>query len=401
MTNHNEYAKDRTYINSSNDLISPADRVKLKNFRDMRINHPILRQSFDELWEAVNNYNDGSLILLFGSSGVGKTTVLELLEKKFRQELKAELKNDREIIPLVRMEIMGASNRKFDWKDFYREILEKLSEFSIDNRVDHTKWEKTHQPWLPFDTAGLEYKNVANDTRSTESRLRKAVEKALLHRRPKVILLDEAQHLTALSTGRSLLDQQNVIKSLANRTGTTHALFGTYELMAFRDLNGQLARRTVNVHFRRYVNTSKNDFRDFEEVIWNFQQQLPVDEPADLLPLTKYLYEGCFGCIGILKNWLYQALCRSFSGTERTLTKTHLEQTRVEDVKLLKIAQECVDGERGLRSEKTEAKAKLHDLLGYKQIVNGNNAGKTKTKGTRLPGVRNPCRDAVGMKMSA
>ena len=72
MTNRNEYAKDRTYINSSNDLISPADKVKLDNFRDVRINHPILRQSFDELWEAVNNYNDGSLILLFGSSGVGK-----------------------------------------------------------------------------------------------------------------------------------------------------------------------------------------------------------------------------------------------------------------------------------------------------------------------------------------
>ena len=83
----------------------------------------------------MNNYNDGSLILLFGSSGVGKTTVLKLIEKKFLQELKEELlKNDREIIPLVRMEIMGASNRKFDWKDFYREILEGLSEFSIDRR---------------------------------------------------------------------------------------------------------------------------------------------------------------------------------------------------------------------------------------------------------------------------
>jgi ABC-type nitrate/sulfonate/bicarbonate transport system ATPase subunit len=386
------------------ELLNQSVEAKLDYFRNLKITHPILTQVFEELWESTNYYNEGSLILLFGPTGVGKTTIMELLEKRILEEMKNELLNDKERIPLVKAEIAGPTSGKFDWKDFYKEILRGLAEFSIDHRVDLSKWENPHQPWLPLDNLRQSYSAVANDNRSTESRLRTSVEQALKHRRPKVVLLDEAQHLTALSTGRKLLDQQNVIKSLANRTEITHALFGSYELMTFRNLNGQLARRTVNIHFPRYLHTSKRDFRDFEKTVWNFQKQLPLEKEPDLMSQTEQLYEGSLGCIGILKNWLYRALVAALSAKSETLTGYHLEQSRLDDVKLVKILKECLNGETRLVNDRNEAQDELKKLL-YTASPSSAPQRDVKFKSKKNPekgfqpvGQRRPWRDEVGKR---
>jgi energy-coupling factor transporter ATP-binding protein EcfA2 len=385
------------------EILSQPMQSKLNYFRNQKISHPKLDKAFDELWEAVKSYNDGSLILLYGPTGVGKTTIMNFIEKKILQEIKDELLIDRERIPLVKVEIAGPSAGKFDWKDFYKEVLRELAEFSIDNRVDFSKWQNPQQSVLPFDNFKQMYSVLANDNKSTESRLRNSVEQALRHRRPKVVLLDEAQHLTALSSGRKLLDQQNVIKSLANRTNTTHALFGSYELLLFRDLNGQLARRTVNIHFQRYRKNS-TDLQDFEETIWNFQNELPLEKQPDLVSEVNYLYNGCLGCIGILKDWLYRALVKALSENNETMTKQHLERTKLEEIKLLKILGECLDGENRIIKEKQETSKKLSELLdGPVVLDNGIKVMKKQYSGRtrRGVGVRNPTRDPIGTNVLA
>jgi hypothetical protein len=75
---------------------------------------------------------------------------------------------------------------------------------------------------------------------STEYRY--AVEQAVRYRRPIAVMIDEAQHLGKIPSGRRLLDQLDVVKSIANQTKTLHVLFDTYDLRAFRNLNGQLSR---------------------------------------------------------------------------------------------------------------------------------------------------------------
>lgn len=386
------------------ELLDQPIEARLSYFRNLKITHPILTQIFEELWESVSYYNEGSLILLFGPTGVGKTTIMELLEKRILEEMKKELLNNRERIPLVKAEIAGPTSGKFDWKDFYREVLRGLAEFSIDHRIDLSKWENPHQPWLPLDNLRQRYDAVANDSRSTESRLKTSVEQALAHRRPKVVLLDEAQHLTALSTGRKLLDQQNVIKSLANRTSTTLALFGSYELMTFRNLNGQLARRTVNIHFPRYMHTSKSDLRDFEKTIWNFQKQLPLEKEPDLLSQKEQLYEGSLGCVGILKNWLCRGLVSALSAKSKTLTEYHLEQSKLDDVKLVKILKECLAGEAKLVNDRKDAQNELKKLLYTAAPSSGAQrevkvkSKKTPEKGFQPVGQRKPWRDEVGKR---
>ena len=88
--------------------------------------------------------------------------------------------------------------------------------------------------------------------RAAGSEYHHAVERALRFRRPVAVLIDEAQHLARMGSGRRLSDQLDVIKSIANCTGTVHVLLGTYELLAFRNLSAQLSRRSIDIHFPRY-----------------------------------------------------------------------------------------------------------------------------------------------------
>ena len=92
-----------------------------------------------------------------------------------------------------------------------------------------------------------------------------------------------------MSSGRRLADQLDVIKSLASRTQTIHILIGTYELLPFRNLSGQLSRRSVDVHFSRYRAESEDDIRVFQNVVSTFQQQLPADQGFDLISVWDFL----------------------------------------------------------------------------------------------------------------
>jgi len=38
---------------------------------------------------------------------------------------------------------------------------------------------------------------------------------------------------------------------MANQTKIVHVLLGTYELLALRNLSGQLSRRSLDIHFCR------------------------------------------------------------------------------------------------------------------------------------------------------
>jgi predicted AAA+ superfamily ATPase len=127
MKNYNE--TNNTNENDSvfpKELLSQPIQLKLAYFRDVKIGHPKLNKGFDDIWEAINSYNPGSLVLLFGPTGVGKTTIMQRIENRILDELESELLLDRERIPMVKIEVAGAGGGKFDWKDYYRTCLQFL-----------------------------------------------------------------------------------------------------------------------------------------------------------------------------------------------------------------------------------------------------------------------------------
>jgi hypothetical protein len=171
-------------------------------------------------------------------------------------------------------------------------------------------------------------------------------------------------------------------------------LLGTYDLLAFRDLNGQLSRRSLDIHFRRYSAESQEDVRVFKNAVLTFQRHLPLENQPDLLPLWEWLYERSVGCIGILKEWLDRALIAALAEGGKTLTARHLETTALSAGRCEKIAVEAQEGERQLLSA-DQVRPRLRELLG----LGGNPAEPAvhkKSQPRRHVGQRNPERDLIG-----
>ncbi len=86
-----------------------------------------------------------------------------------------------------------------------------------------------------------------------------------------------------MSSGQKLQTQLDCLTSLANMTGVLHGLFGTYELLIFRDLSTQLSLRTINIHFPRYKPDNPKDLKAFKSILFTFQRHLPLREEPDLI----------------------------------------------------------------------------------------------------------------------
>ncbi|MGI8743363.1 MAG: hypothetical protein ACR2NN_12490 [Bryobacteraceae bacterium] len=149
-------------------------------------------------------------------------------------------------------------------------------------------------------------------------------------------MIDEAQHF-----GRWL--------RAANRTNTAHVLFGTYDLLAFRNLSGQLSRRSVDVHFPRYRADLAGDHRILVNIVHSFQKKLPLPEPPNLVEHWEFLYERSFGCVGVLKQWLVKELADALRRGDATVSIRNLEAHALSMAQCDKILSEIIEGELARR----------------------------------------------------
>jgi predicted AAA+ superfamily ATPase len=235
------------------DLLEKSNEKRIEYFSRLTIAHPKLSEAFRQVWNSIYLSKPGKVILIYGPTGVGKTTLITYLIKKITENSVNELNNDGSRVPVVSVEASMPIIGNFSWRDLFEDILTQLNEVN-DGNVKIGNIGQTNKEALSF-FSEYGYKS--------SSRYRFALEKAIKYRKPKAVLIDEAQHLTVLTSARKLLDQQNTIKSIANRTKTTHVLFGTYDLLLLQNLNGQLARRTDDVHFGRYNIENKEDAEIF------------------------------------------------------------------------------------------------------------------------------------------
>jgi energy-coupling factor transporter ATP-binding protein EcfA2 len=361
---------------------------RIKKFRLLTVAHPILVTAKDLLAAAINEAPTGTIVMVVGPTGVGKTTLRLRIQQVLSEQAGPCMKADPSSLPFVAVEAAAPDNGNFNWRDHYRRTLVELSEPMLDFKLK--------PKWIRFQHESRDQQFVRPD--ASAAQLRQALESAVQHRQPAAILIDEAQHLTHMASGRRLTDQLEVIKSLANCTRTVHVLLGTYDLLAFRDLNGQLSRRTLDIHFRRYSAENQDDIRVFKNAILTFQRHLPLEDQPDLLPLWEWLYERSVGCIGILKEWLDRALIAALGEGSKTLTARHLETTALSAGRCEKIAVEAQEGERQLLSA-DQAQPRLRELLGLGESSTRTAAYRTPQLRRRV-GQRNPERDPIGQLAS-
>jgi hypothetical protein len=166
----------------------------------------------------------------------------------------------------------------------------------------------------------------------------------LVHR---LVVVDEAAHLLSDCHPKKLLAHMNALKSLANVSGMTLALVGSYDLYSLVCLNGQLARRSSVIHLSRYRSANQADEACFRRVLAELQKWLPIAEPPDLTPFSRHLQDACVGCVGTLKETLTRALASVLE--KGSLWKTHhLERALLSENQVARILTETVQGEENL-----------------------------------------------------
>lgn len=379
-------------------LLDAPKEARLKYFIDLTVGHPRLLEAYEDLLQVIRQPLSGNLIFVYGPSGVGKTTLWRRVQKQLIEELLPQLEEDRGRIPFVGLELISPDTGIFSWKDFYRRFLLAMDE----PLVEH----KTNAETPKSSPDGKLY--IKTGPRSGTAELRFVAERALRHRRPVAVLIDEAQHLAKMASGRRLQDQLDALKSLSNQTGTLIVLLGTYELLVFRNLSAQLSRRSIDIHFQRYrLSCEKEDeISTFKSVLMTFQQHLPLNEEPNLLARWDYFYERSIGCIGVLKEWLARALAEALENGNKRLTNRHIARYALSIAQCERMLSDAKEGER-IMAEREESHQRLRFTLGLEVEARGNSNGKPdpedrqaaapkKKKGRRRVGRRKAKRDPVG-----
>lgn len=380
------------------ELLEQPKEARLAYFKAYTVAHPHLSQADTDVWNAIREPAGALLIFVFGPTGVGKTTLLEHIEKRLIEQAGSRMAQDQSHLPVVKLNAMAPSARQFKWPDFYTRALMSVSEPLIDYKIDYHALTPAFNEKLK--------RHVTPRSGGDAAALQRSWEQVIKHRQPAAILIDEAQHFAKVAKGSALFDHLDHLKSLAVATQTVHVLAGTYDLRIVRDLNAQLSRRSIDVHFPRYDATKKEDRQAFQQVLLTFQRHLPLEEPPDLIHQWKYCYARTVGCVGMLKDWLTKALAEALENGEKTLSLALLERHAISADRCDQMISDVEEGERlmahdpaaderlllrlglaGRRSSRT--KSQRQERAGAEQ-----QRTSPRSRGTRV-GQRNPDRDPV------
>ena len=334
--------------------LSASAEARLTRFKDYAVSHQLLSQVDLALTRAIREHAGFAHVLLYGPTGVGKTTMLRRIAKRVNGQIAPSFLPTRPPthphgsparVPVLVVETRPPDGAAFNRADYYRTALSLLGEqfyeqrFLVDIHLERS-WEKK----------GRGRGKVAQFEDVPE--LRHALEEALLRHGVQAVILDEAQHLMQTGLGassRHLLDQLDWLKSMTNITGVLHILSGTYQLLDFRNLNGQAARRGLDMHFARYGLQHDQDRKEFQQVLLTLLAQVPLrTDTLALLQHWTYFYERSIGCVGVLKDWLVRATASALHDGSDTLTLSRLQEHALGLSQCESMALEATEGEQKL-----------------------------------------------------
>lgn len=361
-------------------MLSAEAKAKLDAFIEVTAAHPKLIEADRKVIDFVDQPAGAAILLVLGPTGAGKTTLLERVINTITQDRAAVLNADPQLSPPIVFECPASAGGSFAWSEFLLNGLEALDEPAYTDKAYVPS-----NPRLPISPRSL--RGVGP--------LRRAFQDSVSRRRPPAIFVDEAGHLANVGRGERLMVQLDFIKSLASASKAVFVLVGTYDLIALRNLSGQLGRRCREVHLDRYRLSDPADRLNFEIVINTFAQHLPLESDL-LLADTKWIYTRSAGCVGTLKQWLTRAYAAALDeGTP--ISRRHLEESALSTAALTAIADEIKVGEEDME-ETAQGFLELERLLGVVQGPVEMKARKPRVRKRcrRRPGRRAPGHDPVG-----
>jgi len=349
--------------------LSVEAQSSVDQFRALYVRHPRAEAVEEHVLRSVRRAaRDRHLTMLIGPAGVGKTRVMRRILERFDKEADEDRSPDRIGAVHILLEPHGGA---YHAARIDRLILAAVAEPLVDRKLI-----------LPGEGAAhLSY-------RGTNEARRRSVLNVLQIRRPVVLALDEAQHLSYLS-GRGIQQALDDLKTIVDISAVPLLFCGSYELARFGGLSAQLARRTEEIHFSRYTGR-RSDWRDFLATLKDLAEKAsfafdPLEEDV-----ARRLYAGCIGCIGLLVSWIAKALERALSNGRSAVMLDDLEATAMGDGKLGQMLDDALSGEGAMQLIAGDRRG-LYEKLGLtpkRKRQRAANQGR--------PGQRKPVRDAVG-----
>ena len=264
-----------------------------------------------------------SMVMLLGSSGVGKTRLVETSIREANKGV-SHLPHRR---PAILVKAPSPVGRAFSWKSLWTDVLEKLADTLPEHKVDRQAT-----------TVALQSGRPTALRHSTEDTLRRAVTCAARDRGLETLYVDEAASLLKSGDGRVLRDQLDVLRDLADHGEFKVVLVSTPRILQNLDASGELLRRIDEVFFRRYYregSTGQADYTCFRRILKSLLERLPAH--ARFRPgkgKEALLYGGTLGCIGHASSWLRRAIVWCDRVGADCLEWDHFERTVYSDTKL-------------------------------------------------------------------
>ena len=216
-------------------------------------------------------------------------------------------------------------------------------------------------------------------------KMRGVAEQALIRARVKAVFVDEGHRLMQGDGSHSVDEQLEWLKSLSNRTNVLHVLAGPYALFGFRNTSGQLARRGRDIHFARYHVENKEERTAFVATLKYLLERVPLTcDLGALLLRWRWWASGCVGCIGVLKDWLVDAVAATLAQNETSLTEEVLTRTMPHPARRVSLEMEARAGEHRVALHNSESAKQFQALL--KKPAKAAN-GKTEPTPGSIPGV--------------
>jgi AAA domain len=291
-------------------------------------------------------------------------------------------------VPLLLLETRPPDGATFNRAEYYRSALRQLGEQTYERRTLVNIDEEHVWGHKPDRGKGAKFHD--------SSELRHIYEAALQRRGVRTIILDEAQHLLKLASGIKLIDQLDWLKSMTNTTGVLHILTGTYELLAMRKLNGQTARRGLELHFPRYHYQHQPDQEAFQRALVTLLSQVPLETDIDALAqYWPYFYERSIGCIGVLKDWLVRAVAATMAEGSDKLMLERVQECALPLAQCESMAMEATAGEQELHYTASQ-RLHLWKLLGMSDLAETSTLSPSPSTPQPRVGEQHPIRHEVG-----
>jgi DNA polymerase III delta prime subunit len=325
--------------------LEPEARARLDAFKAVIVKHAHLTRVDDQLSLWVEEHTDATHVLLCGPGGVGKSKALSVVAQRFKDE-----ESDRFVVPILLLEPIPPDQGPYLRLDYYWQIIDALKEHLL---VKELVGNVAHLMAAPKATRS---KLGAIDW----LKMRQVAEQALIRAHVKAVFADEGHRLMQGDGSHSVDEQLEWLKSLSNRTKVLHVLAGPYALFGFRNTSGQLARRGRDIHFARYHVEDKDERIAFVAALKYLLERVPLDVDANaLLSRWRWWASGCVGCIGVLKDWLVDAVAATLVQNGTSLTEEVLTKTMPHPARRLSLEIEARAGEH---------KVALHDSESAKQF---------------------------------